>query len=77
MGAYNFATTLTRKLEIEMEVNLKAFIISAIPDIDLPDEAFNSEKETWLLIIWYDRVYVNGSDFWPKSQNLKENFLNK
>ena len=25
----------------------------------------------------YDRVHDNGSDFWPKSQILKENFLNK
>ena len=23
----------------------------------------------------YDRVYVNGSDFWPKSKILKVNFL--
>ena len=30
-----------------------------------------------LLNFRYDRVYVKGSDFWPKSQILKEIFLNK
>ena len=37
----------------------------------------NMYFNAWMFIQRYDRVYVNGSDFWPKSQNLKENFLNK
>ena len=41
------------------------------------DEWWMMNDEWWIMNYAYDRVYVNGSDFWPKSQNLKENFLNK
>ena len=42
--------------------NLKAFIISAIPDIDLPDEAFNSAKETWFLVTFDFPFYFMTTD---------------
>ena len=37
----------------------------------------NRRKSTEFLKIWVINIYINGSDFWSKSQILKVKFLNE